>query len=173
MKKQHQKEGEDKSANGQGSFMGFFRGLESLLNTVITLEEGAQEKKYEGEASDPSGRLKTGFSLSVKTIGAATTPSAESARVVTRKPEVEAEPEPFVDFFNEQDHVRIIAELPGIEEENIHTEIHGDILILSISGNRRAYSKEIVLPEGTDVGTLTRKYTNGILEIRMDKTHHG
>ncbi|GCE06048.1 Hsp20/alpha crystallin family protein [Dictyobacter aurantiacus] len=177
-KKQQQKDGEDKSTTGHGSFIGFFRGLESLLNTVITVEEsaGEQERKYEGEANSLSGRLKTGFSLSVKTnlLDVTTRPSAEPVRVVTHKSMPGAEPEPFVDFFNEQDHVRIIAELQGIEEEHVHTEIQGDIFILSTSGgSRRAYSKEIVLPEDMDVSTLTQKYTNGILEIRMDKMRHG
>lgn len=174
-KKQHQKEGEDNSDTGRNSFSEFFRGLESLLNTVITVEEGEQEHKYEGEANGLSGRLKTGFSLSIKTnlLDSIPRQSTEPKIVTPQKPAVEAEIEPFVDFFNEQDYVLIVVELPGVGEGDIQTEVNGDIFILSTTNSNRAYTKEIVLPESTDASTMTKKYTNGILEIRMSKTQHG
>ena len=173
-KKLQQKEGEDNSGTKRSSFTEFFRGLESLLNTVITVEEGEQEQKYEGELNGLAGRLKTGFSLSIKTNLLDTIPRqpSEPARVITQRPMVEAEIEPFVDFFDEQDHVLIVVELPGVAEADIHIEVNGDIFILSTTNSNRAYTKEIVLPENTDASTMTKKYTNGILEIRMSKTQH-
>lgn len=78
---------------GRRSLGNFFCGLESLLNTIITLEEeGKHEYHNEGEARDPSGRLKTAFHLSIKMdlLETISTPPAEPARVVPSKTIVEA-----------------------------------------------------------------------------------
>lgn len=175
-KKQRQKEGEGASGAGRISFTGFFHGLESLFDTVIKMEEeGKQEQRYEGEANSPSGRFKTAFGFSIKSslLDTISTQLVEPTKVVTRGPIVEAEVEPFVDFFNEQDHILIIVELAGVEEGDIQTEVNGDIFILSTIIGNHAYTKEMILPEDVDASTMTKKYTNGILEIKMSKKQHG
>lgn len=174
-KKQRQKEGGGASGTGHISFTGFFHGLELLFDTVIKMEEeGKQEQRYEGEANNPSGRFKTAFGFSIKTnlLDNISTQLVEPTKVVTRGPIVEAEIEPFVDFFNEQDHVLIIVELAGVEEGDIQIEVNGDIFILSTISSNHAYTKEMILPEDVDASTMTKKYTNGILEIKMSKTQH-
>jgi len=81
-----------------------------------------------------------------------------------------------VDIFDEKEEVRIIVEVPGVTQESIKTEIKGDVLTLEAKdadpasgGTGRKYYKEIVLPKEIDPGTLTSKYTNGVLEIRINK----
>jgi HSP20 family protein len=176
-KKQRREEGEGDAGTGHLSFTGFFRGLESLFDTVIKLEEeGRQEHRYEGESSSLSGRFKTAIGLSIKTGLLDDTISmkpVESTRTVAQAPIVETEREPFVDLFDEQDHVQIIIELPGVDEDDILIEVNGDIFILSITNSNRPYTKEVILPRDTDASTMTKKYTNGLLEIMMSKKQHG
>lgn len=151
---------------------GLFQGIGSLVDFVSRMEEeGKEEARSEGEFSSPSGGVKAIFSLSVKTGLGGTPPVEPSANVrkTLRGPAVEEERHPLVDVFDEQDHVLVIIELPGVEEEHIHTEVEGDILTLSAVSGKRKYSREVLLPKDVDVSTIKSKYKNGVLEIRMSK----
>ena len=82
---------------------------------------------------------------------------------------VEGERQPLVDVFDEQDHVLVIMELPGVEAEQIDTEVTGGMLMLSTAGGNHTYSREVVLPQNVDANTIKSKYENGVLELRISK----
>ena len=167
-----QKDAEGNASSGRISFGKVFRGLESLLDTVIKLEEeGRQEHHYEGEANSRSGHLKALFDFSIKTNLLDNLPVriTEPVGAVAQKHVIEEEREPFIDLFNEEEYVLINVELPDVAEKDIQTEVHGDILILSTTGNNQTLIREVILPERIDATTITKKHTNGILEIRMRK----
>lgn len=176
-KKDHQKKKDENEIEvefgmGKINLGGLFQGIGNLIDLVSELEEeGKGELNREEEFTSPSGRVKAVYGLSVKT-GLGGKPTVESfgnVRKTSRGPVVEEERQPLVDIFDEKDHVLLIIELPGIEEEHISTRIKGDILMLSAANGDRKYYKEVVLPEDVDVGTLTSKYKNGVLEIRIGK----
>ena len=77
--------------------------------------------------------------------------------------------EPIVDIFDEEEKLVVIAELPGVEERDIHLEVMGDILNLSAEASDRKYSKEILLPSLVDAGSMESSHKNGILEIKLRK----
>jgi HSP20 family protein len=80
---------------------------------------------------------------------------------------VERIEEPKTDVFERADNVVILAELPGMKEEDIHWEIEGDIFSIrgrDISGTRK-YSKEILLPFVVDDAHIKAGYRNDIFEI--------
>ena len=157
---------------GKFSFGDLMQGIGSFIDFVSKMEEaGKGEVRREGEFTSPSGRVKAVYGLSIKE-GLGGTPIVEPFGNVKRTaqgPVVEEEREPLVDIFDEEDHVSVIIELPGVQVSDIHTEIKRDILTLSAANNRHKYSKEVVLPKNVDPSTAKRKYTNGILEIRMNK----
>ncbi len=157
---------------GKVSFSGLFQGIGSLIDLVSRIEEeGQEEVQREGKFTSPSGRVKAVYGISVNT-GVGGKPTIEpfgNVRKTARGPVVEEEREPLVDIFDEKDHVSIIAELPGIEEEHIHIKLQGDILTFSAANGDRKYYKEVVLPGDADAATLTRTYKNGILEIKISK----
>ena len=156
---------------GKFSFGGLFQGIGSFIDLVSKMEEeGKGEVKREGEFTSPSGRAKAVYGFSVKT-GLGGKPTVEpfgNIRRTSKGPVVEEERQPLVDVFDEKDHVLVIVELPGVEEENIHSRVNGDILTVSATGGRKYY-KEVVLPKDVDAATLTSNYKNGVLEIRMSK----
>jgi HSP20 family protein len=76
--------------------------------------------------------------------------------------------EPLVDIFDEGEIILVVVELPGVEEEEIEVEVKDDLLSLSTKG-RRKYLKEMLLPHLVDPATVTTKYKNGILELRVKK----
>jgi HSP20 family protein len=157
---------------GKISFGGLFQGIENIMDLVSRMEEeGKGELNREEEFTSPSGKVKAVYGLSVKT-GLGGRPTIESfgnVRKTAKGPVVEEERQPLVDIFDEKDHVLIIVELPGIEEEHISAKIKGDILTLSAANGDRKYYKEVVLPGDVDPDTLKSKYKNGVLEIRIGK----
>ena len=157
---------------GKISFSGLFQGFGNIIDLVSKLEEeGKNAGERSGEFTSPSGKVKAVYGLSVKR-GLGGKPTVESfgnVRKTASGAVVEEEREPLVDIFDEKDHVLIIIELPGIEEEHIKTSVKGDILTLSAAHGDRKYYKEVVLPEDVDTGTIKKKYKNGVLEIRIGK----
>jgi HSP20 family protein len=62
----------------------------------------------------------------------------------------------------------VVAELPGVSEEEIKAELSEDILTISTSGERK-YAKEVLLPCKVKPESMSKTFKNGILEIRFEK----
>lgn len=154
------------------SFGGLFQGIGDLIDLVSKMaKEDKEEAKREGEFTSPSGKVKGIWGFTIKT-GIGGKPTVEpfgNVRKTPKGPVVEEQREPIVDVFDEKDQIMVVAELPGIDKEDITTEIKNDILTLSAKNNNRKYNKEILLPCEVDPNTLTITYKNGILEIKMQK----
>lgn len=157
---------------GKISFGELFQGIGSIIDLVSQMkEEGKEEVQREEEFTSPSGKVRAVYGLSIKTgLGGKTTvESFGNVRKTSRGPVVEEERQPLVDIFDEEDHVLVIIELPGVEEEQISTTVNGDILTLLAANGERKYYKEVVLPSDVDVNTMKSKYKNGVLEIKFGK----
>jgi HSP20 family protein len=77
--------------------------------------------------------------------------------------------EPLVDVMNEPDHVRVFAELPGVEKSEIKTTISEDALTIKVDSTSRKYYKEVQLPSKVDAEGSKASYNNGVLEIVLRK----
>ncbi|HEY5006333.1 MAG TPA: archaeal heat shock protein Hsp20 [Ktedonobacteraceae bacterium] len=157
---------------GTLSLGGIFQGIENVIDLVSKMEAvGVREGKHEEAFTSPSGNVNAVYGFSVKTSlgGQSIVEPFGNLRKTSRGPVVGEERQPLVDVFDEKDHILVIAELPGVAEEHISTEVKGDILTLSATNGERKYYKEVVLPEDVDADTLQRKYNNGVLEIKVSK----
>ena len=76
--------------------------------------------------------------------------------------------EPFIDVIEEENHIRIIAELPGIVKENINLNAKKNILTISAHGERHDYFKEIDLGFTIDPKSIKTQNNNGDLENKID-----
>ena len=72
------------------------------------------------------------------------------------------------DIFDESDYLKVIAELPGVDEKDIKAEVRDNLLILSAQATGREYYKEIELPCLVK-NELNLTYKNGILVVRIKK----
>ena len=75
------------------------------------------------------------------------------------------------DIFDEKDYVKIIAEIPGVEEKDIGIKLQKDVLILSVDIPDRKYYQELEL-SCEPKGKLKKLYQNGILEIKIQKAEN-
>jgi len=74
-----------------------------------------------------------------------------------------------VDIFEGEKKIRMIAELPGInEEEDIKIDLHEKVLVIFASGKDRNYYKIIKLPHPSE-NIIGKLYNNGFLEIILGK----
>jgi len=94
---------------------------------------------------------------------------------------------PPVDIVEETDQTKIVAEIPGMEKEDIKIFVENDVL--TISGEKKqafekredancvrcelqagSFSRSFTLPEHIDSEKITADYKNGLLTIMLPKT---
>ncbi len=155
---------------GQGkiSFGGLFKGIGNLIDLVSKLSE--QDIHKEGEITGLPSGAKGIYGFSVKTLaGKPVVETFGNVRETTGGPVVEEVREPISDIFDEENHISVISELPGVSEDEIRVEVVGDILKIDAVGTDRKYAKEILLPCKVKAETIKSTYKNGILEIILEK----
>lgn len=160
---------------GKMNLGGFFKGFGKLVDLAEKLEQSGGEIKKEGEFKIKGAKdLKGVFGFSVRTgIGkdGRERPIVQPFGNIKKTPKgavVEDAREPLIDLFNETDSIQVVAEMPGVAEEEIEYELKGDVLILQTLGKKK-YSKEILLPAPVDPGSVKKSYRNGILELQLKK----
>jgi len=77
--------------------------------------------------------------------------------------------EPLVDIFEETDHTLIVADMPGVNEKDIHVDLKDDILQIFTKTGEKNYQKEILLKESFTEDRIVHTYKNGILKISLMK----
>ena len=88
-----------------------------------------------------------------------------------KKPTVAPTPEPkepVVDVFDEKDHLRIIAELPGVAEREIKISLEKNTLIIRINSPGWKPEHKITLPYAPQ-GKLEKVFRKGFLQIKVGK----
>ncbi len=77
--------------------------------------------------------------------------------------------EPFIEVFDENEHLEVLAELPGVEEKNIQVNISENKITISATNKNRKYQGETTLPTNVEVIPQQKTYTNGVLKIKLKK----
>ncbi len=159
---------------GSLSLDGLFKGLGNLIELAGKLaDEGGEFKKEKAfTAKGPGSKELNGiFGVSIRTLdgGKSVFETFGNIKKTPKGPVIEEVREPIVDVFDEEDHIRLIAEVPGVSEDGLTIELKGDILSLNAAGQERHYAKEILLPSPVKKESLQRCFHNGILEITIEK----
>ena len=156
---------------GKLKFGGLFKGIGNLIDLASRLGEEAGEVKKAGEIRGLPRDARGVYGFSIRTMGGGK-PVVETFGNIKDSPQgpvVEEVREPIVDVFDEEDHILVIAELPGVDEDDIEVEVAGDILKLAATGKTGKYAKEVLLPARVTSETMKSTYKNGILEITLPK----
>jgi HSP20 family protein len=171
-KKKEKKEEEDLDI-GKLSLGGLFKGIEKLVDLAADLKDAGGEIKKEGEIdlSHLKEGMKGVFGFSIKTAvgGKPIVEPFGNIKKTPKGPTVGEEREPMTDVFDEKEEVRVYAEMPGVNEEDIKVVLRGDILDISAQSGDRKYHKEILLPVQVKKEALSYTYKNGVLEVRIKK----
>jgi HSP20 family protein len=84
-------------------------------------------------------------------------------------PRIREQRDPLVDVLDEGEEVVVVAELPGVEKEDINLHVAEDRLTISVDTPQRKYQKKLPLPEEVDSKPVKASYKNGVLEVRFKK----
>ena len=76
---------------------------------------------------------------------------------------------PRVDLFDEETHVDVVVELPGVREEDMLLDVRGGKLVISGASATGQFREEAPLPSGVDPESLTSQLNNGILLVRLGR----
>ena len=168
------KPGSESSGSG-----GFFAGLGTLIEQLGKLAEQAEQA---GGVMTKTGEFNVGSDQRLKGVYGFSVKSGLGEKGVKVEPfgnirrddeggrvEVHEIGEPMVDVFDERDHTMIVAEVPGIMQEDVQLELHDDILILAAERGKKKYRKEVLLPASFSSDKMSFTCRNGILEIRLNK----
>jgi len=163
----------DKHENGRGDLNvgGMLRSLGGFVDLLSKLAEEGGKIERSGEIDTKGDGVRAVYGLSVR-LGGAGTPRVEpfgNVKVGAKGPVVDEVREPIVDVFDEEDHLLVIAELPGVEAKNMKFEVQGDVLEVSGAGRERRYHKELLLPAAVDGARATSNSHNGVYELKLPK----
>ncbi len=166
---------DEKRKSGEEVEIGFgslFKGIGNLFDLVSKMtEEGKEEYTKTGEITGLGDKVKGVYGFSVK-LGLGGKPVIEqfgNIKETEKGAVVDEVREPIVDVFDEGEGLVVVAELPGVGEDDIRLEVRDDILDLAAKADGRKYSKEILLPSPVDADSMESTYKNGILEIKLRK----
>ena len=170
--KEGSRKGESESEFDFLGLGGLFKGIEKLVDLAGKLEQtGAVSREGELNLDQLKKGMKGVYGFTIKSaVGGS--PKVETFGNIVKTPQgpkVNEEREPITDVFDESDEVVIIAEMPGIDESDIVVDFKEDILEISTKSLKKSYRKELLLPIKIENNSIQKKYTNGILEIRIKK----
>ena len=89
----------------------------------------------------------------------------------TKEPEATNVREPLVDVNEDEEYVIIVAEMPGVQKEDIEIKSSTSSVTITTKkkSNVRKYYKEVDLPSPIDSERAKARLKNGILEVKLKK----
>lgn len=160
---------------GDVNLGGMFRSLGGFMDLISNLsnlaEQAGGEFSRSGEAGDEKKGVKAVYGFSVK-VGGGGKPMVEKFGNVqegSQGPVVEEVREPMVDQFDEGEHLLVVAELPGVDANDIRFELKEDVLTLTATRGERKYRKEVLLDVAVRPEGATTSHRNGIFELKLPK----
>lgn len=157
-----------------------FREMEKAMEEEFKIFTSRVPKDYVRERKLPDGSVVRelgpfvyGYSIKIGPDGKPEIREFGNVKPSKFGPKVKEEREPLVDIVETDKEVHIVAELPGVEKEDI--KLHGteDTLTISVETPQRKYYKEIKLPAKVRVKDTRTQYKNGVLEVIMPKIEEG
>lgn len=91
------------------------------------------------------------------------------AKLGRPKVDIREEREPLIDIMETKEDIKVIAELPGVEKEDIKLYGTENTLTISVDTPVRKYYKKVELPSRVDTKKTKASYKNGVLEVTLKK----
>ncbi len=146
-----------------------FREIEEMLEELEEMALSSLERYAAMPAAEVRGPIVYGVRITIGPDGRPVIEEFGNVKRIGRKPVIEEAMEPLVDVIDEKDRVVVVAEIPGVEKEDIDVRVKDGKLIIRAKGREKKYYKEIKLPPGVKPETAKARYKNGVLEVVIEK----
>ena len=156
---------EDMMKEMEKAFSDQFKELERQLPRGLVRES----KTPDGGTKKEIGPIVYGYSVTIGPDGKPVVREFGNVRKGEGTPwkEIQDKREPLVDIVSSDKEVRVIAELPGVNKEDIDLTVSEKSLVISVEREDRRYFKELDLPGVVDPGGAKSTYNNGVLEVTV------
>ena len=171
--------GRDKSGDGVNLNLGGFLGtLGTMVEKLVDLAESGDTITRGGEIPglDPAGKLRGVFGVSIRSgLGGQgdrelkIEPFGNLRHRPSGETVFEDVREPMVDVHEEEDHVLVLAEIPGVSKKDVQLDIEGNVLTIQAQRGEKRYRKDVTLPVAFPRDAMRWDCINGILKIRFER----
>ena len=156
-----------------GGLGGILKGLGDLVEKLGDLEQQGEISRT-GSINGPGEQVRGIYGFTVKVGLGDQGPRIEPFGNIRRdansgRTEVQEVREPMVDVFEEEDHLLVLAELPGIGKDDIQVDLKDDVLTITAERGEKKYRKEVLLPCCVPKDKMQVNCNNGVLEIKCPK----
>jgi len=79
------------------------------------------------------------------------------------------EKQPLIDVFEEEDYVVVLAELPGVDEQDVTLKVDENAITITAENATKKYLEVIKVPTCVKRDTVKFTYRNNILQVRLKK----
>jgi HSP20 family protein len=157
----------------EGGGGGILKGLGDLIEKLGNLSENGEHSET-GEFNGSGKDMKGIYGFTVKVGLGDDKPRVEPFGNIRRDREsgrtvVQEVREPSVDIFEEDDHILVVAEMPGIAVEDVKITVEEDLLTFSAEHGDKKYRKEVLLPASSSREKTQVSCNNGVVEIKCSK----
>ncbi|MEZ3115103.1 Hsp20/alpha crystallin family protein [Halobaculum sp. MBLA0147] len=76
--------------------------------------------------------------------------------------------ETHVSTYESDEEVRVVADLPGVDEDSIDLKCDGEVLTLAADGPNRQYEERVRLPSRVDEHSAEASFNNGVLQVTFE-----
>jgi HSP20 family protein len=77
--------------------------------------------------------------------------------------------ETHADVHEYDDRIVVIADLPGVEKDDIELKCDGRVVSIDAASGARSYDERVQLPARVDEHSAEATYNNGVLEVTFDR----
>ncbi|EZQ10836.1 MULTISPECIES: archaeal heat shock protein Hsp20 [Acidianus] len=155
---------------GKKKYSDIFDYFDEWINEIEReFEETEKRLLSEAQKGDKNGPYVYGFSVTIGPDGKPVVEEFGNIKRAGNRPLISEEREPLVDVIEKGEEVRLIAEMPGVDKENIKVKVNDNVIVLSAQQGDKKYYKEVELPSPVDESSAKANYKNGVLEIVFKK----
>jgi HSP20 family protein len=140
-----------------------FRNIEENVSRIF--EDASRMTGKPGE----SNPLIYGFSMRVGPEGEPRIERFGNIPMDRGEQRIADEREPLIDVIEKDSDITVVAELPGIEKEDISLNVSEDTLEVDVDTATRRYHKRLQLPAKVKPDVTKSTYKNGVLEVRLGR----
>lgn len=168
MTKKHNEKTEGGFELGLG---GILKGFGDLVDKLGELAKTGEQLSKTGEIHGAGKEVKGIYGFTVKVGLGDDGPQVEPFGNIRKDPEsghtvVQEVREPVVDVFEEEDHISVVAEMPGISVEDVQITVEDDLLTISAERGDKKYRKEVLLPASIAREKMQVTCNNGVVEVK-------
>lgn len=152
----------------------FFDAFEEEFESITGTFEEIRNRIFKEALGAEGGPFVYGFSMRIDPDGKPTIEEfGNIPRMLSGETSEPSEREPLTDVIVGEKEVLAVAELPGVEKNDIDLEATESSLEIVVETEKWSYHKKLKFPCIVTPGTARASYNNGVLEVRLKRRDKG